>query len=147
MMITQMTCRPNQMYVLSCIYVHRTYTPYTLQTPMDQWLKSRSRYLHLLLEMEGLTKAPKCSICALTMEIKCSDCIGGNYFCRTCCLDVHKRSPFHRMSRWTGAYFSPTSLYSLGFMLCLGHNGELCPSSLEVMVVLFCVFDCELICI
>jgi hypothetical protein len=30
---------------------------YTFKKSMDQWLQQRSRYLHLLLEMEGLTKA------------------------------------------------------------------------------------------
>lgn len=99
---------------------------------MDQWLAHRSRYLHLLLEMEGLTKASKCSMCTNMMEIKCSDCIGGNYFCKPCCLQTHKRSPFHRMSRWTGAHFTPASLYSLGFLLCLEHDGEPCPLTVEV---------------
>jgi hypothetical protein len=84
------------------------------------------------LEMEGLTQAPKCSMCTSIMEVKCSDCFGGNYLCRPCCLQVHKRSPFHRMSRWTGTHFTPTTLYSLEFKLCLGHNGEPCPLTVEV---------------
>ncbi|KAH8985052.1 hypothetical protein EDB86DRAFT_2810433 [Lactarius hatsudake] len=94
---------------------------------MGQWIDIRSRYLYLLLEMEGLTRAPKCSMCTSPMQIKCSDCIGGNYFCKCCCLQTHMRSPFHRMSRWTGAHFAPISLKSLGFKLCLGHDGKPCP--------------------
>jgi hypothetical protein len=103
-----------------------------LQTPMDQWIHVRARYLHLLLEMEGVTKAPNCSVCKEAMAVKCGDCIGGNYFCVTCCLEAHKRSPFHRIFRWTGAHFSPTSLYSLGLKLCLEHDGEPCPMTVDV---------------
>jgi hypothetical protein len=103
-----------------------------LQTPMDQWLQVRSRYLHLLLEMEGVTKSPKCSLCSKAMDVKCGDCIGGNYLCVACCLQVHKRSPFHRIFRWTGTHFSPTSLCSLGFKLCLEHDGDPCPMTVEV---------------
>ena len=103
-----------------------------LQTPMDQWIHVRSRYLHLLLEMEGVTKAPRCSLCKEAMAVKCGDCIGGNYFCVACCLQSHKRSPFHRIFHWTGAHFLPISLYNLGFMLCLEHDGEPCPLTVDV---------------
>src|ERR1700691_820456 len=103
-----------------------------LQTPMGQWLEVRSRYLHLLLEMEGLTRAPMCSMCTSAMDVKCSDCLGGNYFCTDCCIQAHKRSPFHRISCWTGKHFAPTSLLSLGFKLFLGHDGNPCPLTVEV---------------
>ena len=103
-----------------------------LQTPMDQWVHVRSRYLHLLLEMEGVTKAPNCSLCGEAMAVRCGDCIGGNYFCVACCLLAHKRSPFHCIFHWTGAHFSPISLYSLGFKLCLEHDGEPCPLTVDV---------------
>ena len=99
---------------------------------MDQWIHVRSRYLHLLLEMEGVTKAPRCSLCKEAMAVKCGDCIGGNYFCVACCLQSHKRSPFHRIFHWTGAHLSPISLYKLGFMLCLEHDGEPCPLTVDV---------------
>ncbi len=103
-----------------------------LQTPMDEWLDIRSQYIYIILEMEGLTKPSNCSMCTSTMEVKCSDCIGGNYFCRACCLQAHKRSPFHRMTRWTGTHFTPISLHSLKFKLCFGHDGEPCPLTVEV---------------
>jgi hypothetical protein len=76
-----------------------------LKTPMDQWICDHSRYLHILLEMEGVTKAPQCSICSEAMAIKCDGCIAGNYFCVACCLPAHKRSPFHRTFHWTGSHF------------------------------------------
>jgi hypothetical protein len=99
---------------------------------MGQWLQARARYLHLLLENEGLTRAPTCSMCDSSMEVKCSDCLGGNYFCKACSIKSHKRTPFHRLARWTGRHFTPASLYSLGFVLFLGHHGEPCPLTVEV---------------
>ncbi len=99
---------------------------------MGKWLQHRDRYLHLLLEMLGLTRDPTCSMCTNTMEIKCDDCFGANYFCRSCCLDAHQRSPYHWTLRWTGDHFVPTSLHELGFILYLGHHGMPCPNTYEV---------------
>ena len=97
---------------------------------MGQWLQIQAGYLHLLLENEGLTRAPVCSICNTAMEVKCSDCLGGNYFCRTCCIKSHKCTPFHRLACWTGRH--SVSLHSLGFVLFLGHQGDPCPLTVEV---------------
>jgi hypothetical protein len=36
------------------------------------------------------------------------------------------------MARWTGSHFVMTSLYALGFKLCLGHDGEPCSLTVEV---------------
>ncbi|KAN0141115.1 hypothetical protein V8E53_000871 [Lactarius tabidus] len=99
---------------------------------MGQWLIRCNKYLHILLDMEGVTEDGKCSMCTKQMEIKCTDCIGGNYFCRECCLQAHMRSPFHRIAQWTGAHFAPTSLCRLGFRPLLGHNGAPCPLTVEV---------------
>ncbi|KAN0138606.1 hypothetical protein V8E53_003594 [Lactarius tabidus] len=102
------------------------------QTPMDEWLHdTRSRYLHILLEMEGLTKLPKCLLCSKAMAVKCGDCIGESYLCIACCLHLHKQSPFHQIYHWTGTHFSSISLNSLGFKLCLEHNGDPCPMTVE----------------
>src|ERR1700761_5294091 len=99
---------------------------------MGQWLKKRKRYLELLLENEGITRSPICSVCSNAMELRCSDCIGGTYFCTPCFILSHKRTPFHRLARWTGQHFAPVSLYSLGFILFLGHHGDPCPCTVEV---------------
>jgi len=36
------------------------------------------------------------------------------------------------MAWWTGSHFTPVSLYSLGFVLPLGHHGDPCPLKVEV---------------
>ncbi|KAI0259909.1 hypothetical protein BC834DRAFT_832577, partial [Gloeopeniophorella convolvens] len=44
-------------------------------------------------------------------------------------LKAHNHLPFHRPSAWTGSHYSPVSLTSLGYILCMGHNGQPCPST------------------
>ncbi|KAI9451585.1 hypothetical protein BJY52DRAFT_1190868 [Lactarius psammicola] len=101
---------------------------------MSQWLQYRGRYLDILLEMEGHPPSPSYSVCSTThADIKCSNCFGANVFCKVCCLSVHKRSPFHQLLLWTGSHYAPTSLYSLGYLLCLGHAGEPCPKTVKGM--------------
>ena len=65
--------------------------------------------------------------------VKCRDCIGASYFCNDCCLLAHKQSPFHQISHRTGAHFAPISLHSLGFQLCIGHDGDPCTLTVEVL--------------
>src|SRR6266702_8069315 len=78
-------------YTFCCNYISNE-SQYT----MSQWLQYRDRYLDILLEMEGCPSSPPCSICsARCADIKCSDCCRANIFCKVCCLNVHKRSPFH----------------------------------------------------
>ncbi|KAN0137341.1 hypothetical protein V8E53_004786 [Lactarius tabidus] len=101
-------------------------------SPMDQWLERRSKYLNYLLEMEGHQSSLKCSLCLKgSAYIKCSDCFGGNMFCKGCCLQHHSRSPFHRLLQWNGRHYVATSLYSMGFILFLGHSGDPCPKTVE----------------
>jgi hypothetical protein len=105
----------------------------SLQTTMNQWLTYRSTYLNIILEMEGRSSSPKCSVCSIGhADIKCSDCFGANLFCKSCCLEVHKRSPFHQTLLWTGKHYAQMSLYSQHFLLCLSHNGEPCPKTVKV---------------
>ncbi|KAN0136391.1 hypothetical protein V8E53_005759 [Lactarius tabidus] len=97
---------------------------------MDQWLERQSKYLNYLLEMEGHQSSLKCSLCLKgSAYIKCSDCFGGNMFCKGCCLQHHSRSPFHRLLQWNGRHYVATSLYSMGFILFLGHSGDPCPKT------------------
>lgn len=81
----------------------------------------------------GRPSSPKCSACsARPANLKCSDCFGAHMFCKACCLEVHKRSPFHRPLYWTGQHYERISLYSLDFVLYLGHDGNPCPKTVEV---------------
>ena len=101
---------------------------------MEQWLELRSKYLHVLLEMEGRPSAPKCSVCNKHGGVKCPDCFGAPLFCRSCCVLTHRHSPFHRPLQWTATHYTPVSLHSLGFILFIGHEGAPCPHTVEVCI-------------
>ena len=61
------------------------------------------------------------------MAWRCHDCFGDPVFCTKCIQQSHHLHPFHRVSRWNGTSFSPSSLASAGLTLNLGHAGQLCP--------------------
>ena len=74
----------------------------------------------------------KCMICFSTspsrcMSWRCHDCFGDPVFCTHCVQQSHQLSPFHRVSRWDGKCFLPSSLSNAGLTLNLGHAGRLCP--------------------
>ena len=50
-------------------------------------------------------------------------------------------APFHGLACWTGRHFAPVSLYSLGIVLFLGHDGVPCPLTVEV-----CVYSLHQLC-
>ncbi|KAI9443808.1 hypothetical protein H4582DRAFT_1807499 [Lactarius indigo] len=101
---------------------------------MKQWVELRDRYLHVLLEMEGRGRSDKCSMCSKKPEIKCLDCFGPLLFCKDCCLEAHRNSPFHRPLLWNATHYTPVTLHSLGFVLCIGHGGMPCPRTVEVVM-------------
>ncbi|KAH9018684.1 hypothetical protein EDB85DRAFT_1873573 [Lactarius pseudohatsudake] len=98
---------------------------------MKQWLELRKRYLHILLEMEGRKTIDKCSVCRRPSDIKCPDCFGSCSFCKDCCLEAHRRSPFHRPLQWNSTHYTQVSLHSLGLSICLGHDGAPCPQTVS----------------
>ena len=104
------------------------------QSPNEQWLQVRTRYLHVLLENKGKPVSDKCSICHGPAMIKCPDCFGSPSYCRGCVSDAHRCSPFHRPLLWTATHYTKVSLQSLGYFLCLGHGGAPCPKTVEVCV-------------
>ena len=61
------------------------------------------------------------------MAWRCHDCFGSPVFCTHCMQECHQTHPFHRVSRWTGKCFIPSSLSNAGLTLNLGHGGSLCP--------------------
>src|ERR1700744_4621685 len=103
---------------------------------MEQWIPLRSRYLHVLLEMEGKPAHSTCSICHRNACIKCPDCFGSPFYCRVCVPYAHRHSPFHRPLLWSTTHYTQVTLQSLGFALCFGHAGIPCPSTVEV-----CIYD------
>lgn len=122
--------------------------------PVQEWLPERQAYLDKLLHHEGLSDAdnnPLCAGCGTnTGVIKCQDCFGGQLCCADCVLQGHALLPLHRLlvslcsfripclplmlvlQCWSGSFFAPTSLYSLGHRVYLGHEGKPCPNTRSV---------------
>ncbi|KAH9011694.1 hypothetical protein EDB85DRAFT_1878307 [Lactarius pseudohatsudake] len=96
---------------------------------MKQWIGLRNRYLHILLEMEAQGRSDKCSKCTKKPKIRCPDCFGSLSFCKECCLEAHRNSPFHRPLLWNTTHYTPVTLHSLGFALYVGHGGAPCPQT------------------
>ena len=126
---------PHQMSVL--IYIN-------LHTQARHWTDTNGAMVGPMQQIPphvvrdgGSYQGNRCSMCDKQMEIKCSDCLGGNHFCKLSSLQAHLQPPFHRVSHWTGTHFAPTSLHNLGFKLYLGQNGEHCPSTVDVCKYVF----------
>jgi hypothetical protein len=111
---------------------------------MEQWLELQTKFLHILLEMEGQPSALKCSVCGGRDEVKCPDCFRAPLFCMECCLMAHKHSPFHCPLLWTATHYTPVLLKSLGFVLFIGHDGMPCLQMVEVFSIpSFCYKPCS----
>ncbi|EJD33802.1 hypothetical protein AURDEDRAFT_76690 [Auricularia subglabra TFB-10046 SS5] len=96
---------------------------------MAEFQERRSNILDCLLRSEY---DPRClEACACdprkTRAYRCRDCMVFEPCCQDCLKATHAHLPFHRLEEWTGSCFTRCSLYSLGFELCLGHNGSRCP--------------------
>ena len=62
-----------------------------------------------------------------SMEWRCHACFGEPTFCTTCLRSTHRSRPFHKVSKWSGRCFEPSTLLEADVTLNLCHNGELCP--------------------
>ncbi|KAJ3565721.1 hypothetical protein NP233_g7455 [Leucocoprinus birnbaumii] len=60
---------------------------------------------------------------------RCTECLSCAAMCKTCIIDRHVRLPLHRVQKWTGTHFTPTSLRDIGLILYIGHQGKPCPVS------------------
>ncbi|KIK25780.1 hypothetical protein PISMIDRAFT_96117 [Pisolithus microcarpus 441] len=54
-------------------------------------------------------------------------CTGVHSWCGPCAVRAHRNLPFHKVQRWNGTHYEPTSLMELGFLWHIGHGGDPCP--------------------
>ena len=97
-----------------------------------EYLECRDNLNHCIVAFDAPPLAQKCVTCksgdaSRRMAWRCHDCFGSPVFCTHCIQECHQRHPFHRVSRWTGKCFIPSSLSNAGLTLNLGHGGSLCP--------------------
>ncbi|KAJ7446041.1 hypothetical protein B0H11DRAFT_2162501 [Mycena galericulata] len=97
---------------------------------MDRWLRTlRDVYLRAMLRRDGRGDAndgvcPGCCRPESAPTYRCGECAGGQLFCDSCCVKRHLDNPLHR---WSGVFFTKTSLKTLGLCIQLGHPpGQRC---------------------
>ncbi|KAI6111661.1 hypothetical protein EDD16DRAFT_1485659 [Pisolithus croceorrhizus] len=93
-----------------------------------EWLPWRAEYLNIILEGEQLARGGICEQCSEAEgSVWCMSCAGVHAWCGPCAVKAHRNLPFHKVQRWNGAHYQPTSLMDLGFLWHIGHGGDPCP--------------------
>ncbi|KAI6097048.1 hypothetical protein F5141DRAFT_1220291 [Pisolithus sp. B1] len=93
-----------------------------------EWLPWRAEYLNIILEGEQLAKGGICEqCCEAEGSVWCMSCAGSHAWCGPHAIKTHRNLPFHKVQRWNGAHYQPTSLMDLGFLWHIGHGGDPCP--------------------
>ncbi|KAJ7797560.1 hypothetical protein B0H14DRAFT_3493624 [Mycena olivaceomarginata] len=94
---------------------------------------NRDLYLGNILQRDGFIWSDGgsvCSTCWLAMDgviFRCKSCYGDEVLCSECMVTRHACNPLHRIEKWNGLYFEPSTLKSLGLRVQLGHRpGERC---------------------
>ncbi|KAI6008944.1 hypothetical protein EDC04DRAFT_2610794 [Pisolithus marmoratus] len=95
-----------------------------------EWLPWRAEYLNVISEGEQLAKAGICEQCEEAEgSVWCMSCTGVHAWCGPCAVKAHRNLPFHKVQRWNGTHYEPTSLMELGFLWHIGHGGDPCPQN------------------
>ncbi|KAJ7238458.1 hypothetical protein C8J57DRAFT_992064, partial [Mycena rebaudengoi] len=109
------------------------------------WWKMQQMYLEETMVQHGLgdsLTAPACGLCEHVQAdgksmSRCSEC-GSFLQCTACCLGRHSLTPLHFLE-WTGMHWEKKTLYNIGLIYQIGHQGSHCrnPETTErVMVVI-----------
>ncbi|KAJ7901050.1 hypothetical protein B0H14DRAFT_3422958 [Mycena olivaceomarginata] len=101
----------------------------------------RDSYLGNMLRRDGLiwpSGAEFCFSCRKPPDseqflFRCKNCFGDQLLCPDCMVATHGTNPLHRIERWDGGCFVPSSLCALGLRVQLGHPpGECCSEPLAL---------------
>jgi hypothetical protein len=117
--------------------------------PMNTWIPLIQSFLDEIVRRDGpgshSVDGP-CHSCNNTTPLfRCNECFSNALLCKSCILNAHQQTPFHRiqvgpllynsftqcshrLQEWNGLYFKQTSLCALGQRIQLGHDGSACPS-------------------
>ncbi|EAU81208.2 hypothetical protein CC1G_09452 [Coprinopsis cinerea okayama7 len=92
---------------------------------MAEWLPKQWAYLNELLAREFPATDLECSMCSVSDAPswwRCEGCTGSPIYCGNCCRIAHDRTPFHRVAKKEGPFFSPSWLWNCGVSV------NLCPT-------------------
>ncbi|MDX6295879.1 MAG: hypothetical protein QOH50_5049 [Kribbellaceae bacterium] len=109
----------------------------TEQEYMETWRdKKRSKYLNRLLSLCTSTSPGQqvCTACKIGKSLwRCLDCMDTCMLCVLCFRHRHQHLPFHRVEKWNGRFFQRGSLWQVGVKIYLGHQGAVCPNSIDAL--------------
>ncbi|KAI1784616.1 hypothetical protein LXA43DRAFT_1101173 [Ganoderma leucocontextum] len=98
---------------------------------MKQFIPKQQFFLDELLWHDGRGDftVDKCASCpdpatAQPATIRCKACSPGPLLCDACAVQLHSRTPYHHIQRWTGAMFEDISLKAIGLKIQLGHQHD-----------------------
>ncbi|KIL55458.1 hypothetical protein M378DRAFT_90872, partial [Amanita muscaria Koide BX008] len=95
--------------------------------PLKTWIPEINLFISEFLRLEGRGDAhdqTACGSCGIPDEIyyRCNDCFDTSPRCKSCTVEVHRQLPLHRIKKWNGSFFEPTSLKQLGLVIQLNHG-------------------------
>lgn len=88
------------------------------------------QYVSALLLRDAAPSSLHCGVCnKYTKEIhRCQSCAASPLLCRDCLVAAHIKSPTHTIRTWNGQFWQDATLYALGLVINLGHQGSACPA-------------------
>ncbi|KAJ7763263.1 hypothetical protein B0H14DRAFT_3510637 [Mycena olivaceomarginata] len=101
----------------------------TTDNNLHHWVTNyRNNYLRVLITREGFMGEEACCPCSQPAKYRCSECYGGQMFCRKCLVEAHRLRPLCHIEAWSDTFFKRRELRQLGLRVQLGHpDNTPCP--------------------
>ncbi|KAJ7708555.1 hypothetical protein B0H14DRAFT_3525416 [Mycena olivaceomarginata] len=101
----------------------------TTDDNLRHWVANyRNNYLRVLVSHEGFMGEEPCCPCSKPAKYRCSECYGGQLFCRKCLVEAYCLRPLCRIEAWNSTFFERQELRQLGLRVQLGHpDNTPCP--------------------
>ncbi|KAJ8694062.1 hypothetical protein PTI98_008995 [Pleurotus ostreatus] len=99
---------------------------------VQEWMQHKMADLQEIINMEALPHEPTCILCCEALDdiiFRYNHCFSTQVLCSICCLESHRRSPFHHIQTWKDGHFKDCDLNELGLVVNLGHGGKECPAA------------------
>ena len=114
--------------------LNRIYRSSTLQrSPSDRYAEWKSKFDDIAEDMftweDTENPLDKCTSCLREdAKYRCPECWSSGPRCGNCHRAAHKNLWFHWAERWNGEFWERIDLFSIGFIIYLGHGGQRCPA-------------------
>ena len=103
------------------------------RSPSDRYAEWKPKFYDIAEDMFTWedTEQPlsKCTSCLdVDAKYRCTECWSSGPRCAPCHRAAHMNLWFHWAERWNGEFWERIDLFSIGFIIYLGHGGERCPA-------------------